>query len=156
MNNVQAHVNALAAQVKAVNAANAAAIRFFPILKEAMKEFVGKSVLKVDGRLTKKVTGCVPDFSDSNVLQVYKHWSENSLAWVFKACENRGDNGCVYHEKVLYVGTLTDGVLTSLQDSFTARTDYTVEEVTAKREAVEVAEKAARAAMSDLTPFSRY
>lgn len=145
----------LKAKVGAVNKANAYANKIYPLLVEAFKPFVGAKILKVDGTFLKSVAEKVPGFESSVWLNVYRYSSEYSLVFVVKTCESLPPHSCVYHEVSLYVGEFKGAVLSKVNDDkpFNLRTDYTPEEITAKRVAWESAKRVADELHGELHPF---
>ena len=140
------------AHVRAVNMANAAAIELYPKLAELFRPLVGTKIEKVDGTLLAKIAMTLPEFPCTPALHVYKHTSNYSLAWSVKTCVSI-PGYCVYYEATVYVGNMRNGVLTELSKPFSARTDYTADEVIQKRDVYEKAKQAADDARSDLFPF---
>lgn len=151
--------NAAVAKVNAVNRANKYANYIYPLLREVFAPLVGQQVVKVNGDLLAKFEKLVSLHTPKNSggLQVYRHRSDYSLAWVVKTCEMiQGTHSCVYHEVVVYIGNLRGQILTELCTPFQGRTDYTVSEVEENRKAYEAAKKAANEAQSKLWPFDEY
>jgi len=150
----------LEARVRGVNAAHAYALQLCPVLRERFAPLVGQKVLKNDGTLMAKYTNLLPEFPYSHRLHVYKHTSEYSLAWTVKTCEVdvvEGTGHAYYYETTVYVGDLSNGVLTKITPHpYTGRTDHTVEGVVAVREEFEAARKVFDDARSALHPFGEY
>lgn len=146
----------LPAKVRAVNAGNAYAKTIYGLLAVALRPWVGKQIEKVDGQLLKKVCEQLPAMENNHHTSVYRLHQNHSLAWVVKICEPLGNFGCLYNETVVYIGEMKNGVLTGICEPPTLRTDYRVEEITAKREAVEKAKALLSAAQSALYPFSEF
>lgn len=144
----------LPAKVRAVNSANQYALVVYNLLAPRFAEWVGKQIDKASGGLLDKVVKKLPNFegSDSS-LMVYRFDARYALAWVVKVCEPLPNGSCLYHETVVYIGEMRNGVLTSIDDAPDQRTDYTVEELEAKREAYAKAKKIADDALSALYPF---
>lgn len=150
--------NTLAARVKAVNAANAYAMKLYPVLMDFFRPLLGQQILKVDGTLLKKIEAAMPAFPDSGVsqnrLHVYRNTSDYSLAWTVKTCESiEGASSCVYHEIAVYVGGLSGGTLKDFYAPPDLRSDYKVEDVKAARAAYEAAQRTADNLKSALHPF---
>ena len=146
----------LAARVLAVNNANRYAKEMYPKLVAALRPFVGKQIEKAVGGLMKKVQDALPEFVHTVPMSVYRYASNYSLVWVMKACESVPPNGCMYHETSLYVGHLSNGVLTEFYDAPVLRTDWTVEEVERLRTDYKAAQALADKAKSALGPFGEY
>jgi len=151
MNELQ---NRLAAKVKAVNRANEEAIKWHKLLVAIFAPLVGNQLFKATGGLLEKYRKLLPVFPNTPSLYFSMGISNYRLSWVVKTCEMiEGTCGCLYHETTIDIGKLDNGVLTEMYDTFTARTDYTAEEITAKREAIRAAEKVLSNARSALYPF---
>jgi hypothetical protein len=150
--------NVLDTRVRGVNAAHEYAASIVGVLRERFRPLVGQKVLKNDGTLMAKYVNLLPEMPDSRFhrLHVYKHTSDYSLAWMVKTCEV--DNGHAYYYEVgVYVGDLTNGVLTKITEHpFTGRMDHTAAEVLEKRVAFEAARRAFEDARSELHPFGEY
>ena len=150
-------VEHLAARVRGVNNANRYAVEVvYPQLVAVFTPLVGQKIEKVDGSLLAKYESLLPKFEDGNVLHVYRHRSNYSLAWVVKTCESVPPHGCTYHETVVYIGEMSNGVLTKICDPLKAKCNYTVEEVVEARKVHEAAKKKASDALSALHPFGEY
>jgi hypothetical protein len=149
------NTNRLAARVKAVNAANAKALEVYDTLAIRFAPYVGSKIEKADGGLVAKVVKGLPEFPYSNNLHVYKYASNYSLVWMVKVCE-QCDGNAYYHEAGVYIGEMRDGVLLKLCNRPELRTDYTVSEIVANREAYEAAQKIADDAKGKLHPFGEY
>jgi hypothetical protein len=148
------NTNRLAARVKAVNTANAKAGEVYDQLAAIFAPYVGCKIEKADGGLLAKVAKALPEFV-GNGLHVYKYASNFSLVWMVKTCEVCDGTAC-YHEAGVYVGEMRDGVLLKLCNRPELRSDYTVEEVVANREAYEAAKKIADDVQGKLHPFGEY
>lgn len=149
------NTNRLAARVKAVNAANRKAGEIYDTLAIRFAPYVGCKIEKADGGLLAKIVKGLPEFPYSNGLHVYKYASNYSLVWMVKTCEVCDGTAC-YHETGVYIGEMRDGVLLKLCNRPELRSDYTVEEVVANREAYEAAKKVADDAQGKLHPFGEY
>jgi len=146
-------VEKLTAKVAAVNRANEYAARLYAALVEKFGPLVGQKILKADGTLLAKYAGLVPDLPCSPDLHVYRHSSDYSLAWTVKTWIGLS-HSCMYHEVTVYVGDLRGATLDKMTvHPFTGRTDYSVEEITAKRLSAESAKRVADELRSDLYPF---
>ena len=149
----------LAARVAAVNRANGAAHQLYADLVKIFEPLVGVKLEKVDGTLRKEFAKLLPEFPYSHALHVYRHTSNYSLAWVVKTCEQTNPSGvghAYYHETVVYIGDMSNGVLTKISPNGGWKVDYTVAEVKAARERYEQANRAADDARSALHPFGEY
>ena len=147
----------LPAKIKAVNRANEYGVKLYQELEPIFRPLVGQSILNKNGTLAKRFAKLLPELPCTTDLHVYRGDSNYSLAWCVKTCEMNGDGyGCVYHEITVYIGNIRGDVLTEICSPFTARTDYTAEEVHANREKYESAKKLADDARSKLYPFGEY
>lgn len=154
------NISRLEARVKAINNANKYALEICPILQEFFRPYIGQKVEKADGSLLAKIADKMPSLANGNELRVYKHSSDYSLAWIIKTSENCEFNGtfhsCIYHETVVYVGKLDGSILKSISNPFSAKCDYSVEEVLKLREINYKAKETARLTESALYPFGEY
>ena len=146
----------LAAKVKAINKAHKYANELWPTLAEMFRPLVGERITKVDGTLFAKIVKDFPKFTNTHDLQVYRHGSNYSLAWTVKTSEMDSLNTCCYYETTLYVGDIDNGVLTKMSEPYTARTDWTSEEVVALRLDYKEKKKLADNALSALCNFGEY
>lgn len=114
--------------------------------------------MKSDGGLFAKVQKILPEMINiwTWEMSIYRYVSKYSLAWVVKTCEKYGGHSCIYHETVVTMGNLRDGILTELSAPFQARTDYTEEDILFKREAYTKAKNLADEARNQLYPFGEY
>jgi hypothetical protein len=148
--------NDLAAMVAAVNRANACGVEMYRKLATVFKPLVGQKILKADGTLLAKYQALLPELPSTVALSVFRHTSDYLLVWTVKTCEMVPPYSRVYHEVTVYVGSLSGKILRDIMEPFTGRTDWTVEEVTAKRAAYKVAKEAAETAHSALCPDFGY
>lgn len=143
----------LAAQVKAVNRANEAAIKYADILRKYFSQYVGRKILKADGSLLAKVAeGLLAlNLPYERDLSITRDKGRYSLCFEVKTCENYltewGDT-CLYHHTAIYVGDMSNSEPSVLEkltldaESYKGilRTDYTVAEVESLRNQLKVAE----------------
>lgn len=147
----------LTAKIKAVNAANAYAPKLYAMMADFFAPFVGQPILKNDGGILHRVEKTMPRLPFSTNLSVYRLASSYSLAWVVKTCENiEGEKSCIYHETVVYVGSLSGHTLTEITRPTIYRADYTPKEIEDKRNVFVLAKKAHDDALSNLNPFGFY
>lgn len=145
----------LAAKVRAVNAAHAEANRIFPILQEFFKPYVGQQVLLQGGGLLKKIKNKLPKFENLHVFMDSN--TRYSLKWEVKACEHvQGEQHVVYHSVTIYVGNIDGLILKDVYPEFSAKDDYTVEEIEAARLEYKRLKELADNAKSALAPFGEY
>lgn len=146
----------LRAMVQATNAANAEANRLDSELKTHFVQFVGQKVLKKDGSLMATVVVRMPSLPNEHNLRCHRERSSYSLYFHVTASVVLPDGSCLYAKSTMTVGDLQDGVLVSVKPFHSLRTDYTCEEIQAKRDKVAEAKKALDVAKSALYPFEEY
>lgn len=147
----------LIAKVAAVNRCHAAAKELFPQLVAIFTPLVGQKLEKASGGLLQKIRALLPEFPNTQQLQIYRSSSAYSLTWNVKTCELTPPNGCVYHEVGVYVGSMSNGILTSVSENLSElRSDYTVEEVLRLRANYTVLKNAAQNAYGLLSDFGEY
>ena len=146
----------LKAYIRAVNKSHTEGLRLYPLLSEVFRPFVGQKINKADGDLLLSIKKLLPQLPYDNFVRVSRSGSEYSLAWNIHVSElystNSGYSSSSY-DIAIYIGNIRDGVLIDLCAKFSARTDYTVEEVMEKHKVVKEAEKALQQAKSALWPF---
>jgi hypothetical protein len=144
----------LTAKVAAVNKANAYALELYDKLAPLFTPLAGKQIFKATGEFLAKVQKLLPELPCTVPLSVYRRSSDYMLAWTVKTCESIPPHSCTYHETTVYVGTVHHyAFLTEIAAKPDLRTDYTVEEILAKRETFAAARKIADEAKSALHPF---
>jgi len=148
MNETQRLIN----KVNAINLANTLAMEVYKQLAPIFEPLVGTQIEKVTGGLFQKIKNILPEFQYSTKVQITRHVSNYSLAWNVRVCESAGDE-VIYYDTMVYIGELRNCVLEKITPPYTHRTDYTVEEVQAKRQALKEADKALDKARSALHPF---
>ena len=151
-------MNKLQARVEAVNKANTLANEVYAKLTAFFAAYVGQKIFNADGSMVKKIRDKMPTFPDNRSLNVTAAHSRYNIAYTVNACESyeeRGNTFGMYHHTITYIGDLDNSnILKAIsQNGGNFRTDYTVEDVAAKREAYKVAKAAADKAQSDLFPF---
>src|SRR4051812_4379610 len=125
----------LEAKVKAVNAANKYGHELYNSLVPIFKPLIGCKIEKQDGQLLKSIQKQLPEFPYNNKLSVYKITSNYSLAYCVKTCVMiDGMEFCVYHEAVVCIGNMREGVLLEILSPFKEKTDYSAEEIQSLRE----------------------
>lgn len=144
----------LKAKVIAVNFANDYANKLFPKLHAIFAPLIGQTLTKNDGSLMAKYVKLLPELPCTPRLNVYRTSGTGWLDWTVKTCQNiEGGTSCVYHETLVSVGRLERGVLVALQEPMSRRTDYTVEEILAKRAEAARLEGLWREARNACEPF---
>ncbi len=141
----------LNAKVKAVNRAHSRANVVALELHEFFKPYVGQEVLKVDGTFFAKIK--VPQYENTNSTMIYRSANQYTLNWVVKTSEQDSENTCMYYEVGVYVAELDRKFLVKLLEPQTLRCDYTLEEITEKRNIHKELRRQADAAKSALWPF---
>lgn len=148
----------LAANIKAVNRANAAAMDYQRLLLAYFSQFVGQKVLKADGSFTKKVQDDLPKLPEEYRARTWREGSNYSLSWGVDCTEEAtSESGrhtsTTYGKSSFQVGLLDGDVLASLANPAVMRTNWTVEEVEEARKRADEAERAHRDAVADCGPF---
>lgn len=148
-------VDEIEANVKAYNRVATFAQALQTELKAIFAEYVGQKVIKADGSLLANIQKKLSNMNDILKVTIYQYRSHYSLVWVVKTSEPlaNGSFCCIYREISVYVGDLTDGVLTRLCDNMAIKT-WTVEEVKEKLSARNEAQRALDDANSALGPFN--
>lgn len=152
----------LDARVMAKNAVHAWANQVGPILLARFRPLVGQKLLKVDGSFLEKYKGLSDDIPLPD--KMHRYWREgtgtgtSSLAYTLDICASvDGFDGCIYEKQVVYVGSFTGQVLSSVRDarlvSQTLRTNYTSAEVLRLRDEHKALQEKANKALSALYPF---
>lgn len=151
--------NALSAKIAARNEVNAIANASFADAIAALQPFVGQKVCKVDGSLLEKVKKALPDTSlDPHCWYSTGHGYSLVLnVKVITSAATKGDYQIAhYAEATVYLGHLSNGVLTELYDAPSYKTDYTEDFVRAARLEAESADKVKREAESKVHYFGMY
>jgi|SaaInlV_165m_DNA_1040744.scaffolds.fasta_scaffold124459_1 hypothetical protein len=144
---------ALKTKVKAVNDCHRIANELYPKLLEIFEPLVGCKILKVDGSLLAKLHDLTKGFDDPDAHMIMHSRNSYNLQWTVKTCVNDGNGGCMYHEVGVYIANLEGTAIKDIIKQDVRRDDWTVEEITEKREAYETANKAAQEARSACEPF---
>lgn len=143
------------AHVKAVNRRNTEIFKIIPDVFTAITPFLGQKIELATGGLTKKVVSALPALPSNTSLQSYYNTSHGySLKVNVRTCESvAGNCGCVYSEAVIYIGDLSNGILTKIYEQPNPKhwpVNYTVEQV-------EILEEGIRHHERELSDFrSRY
>src|SRR5262245_42728896 len=151
----------LEAKVAAVNRANAYANELAPRLRAAFEPFLGQKIFTAAGPLMKSVKQVVdalnlPSNMSNRSLNVYRYNIGNTIYSVCYVVQANEPEPGASHEVSVYVGEVSDGVLTKMMNGEAFRTDYTAANVQAARDTYQAAKKAASAAESALHPFGEY
>jgi hypothetical protein len=146
-------VNEIEANVKAYNWVATFAQALQTELKAIFTEYVGQQVIKVDGSLLANIQKKLSNLNNIPKVTIYQYRSRYTLVWNVKTSEPLANGSCIYREISVYVGDLTDGVLTRLYDNESIKT-WTVEEVKGKLSARNEARRALDDANCALGPFN--
>ena len=148
----------LEAKVSAANKCRAEGNRLFSILSAIFTPFVGQKVFKADGTLLKKHHEAVETLNlpYDHKLQVHRHSSDYSLAWTITARTTDEKGHSQSNSITIYIGDISNGVLTKMCTDPNYKTDYAVEEVLKAREKLKIAKKAVSDAEGELYPFGEY
>lgn len=126
----------LRAQIKAVNAANEAAAKAFPMLRDYFVRFIGQKVVLASGDLSKRVAKEFPnkaiEDAVSNIdgyFSFYRQTSSNSITYVFRSCTMIDDHVCTYDSCSVFIGDVVDQVLTNIADPPVVCYDWTFEKI---------------------------
>lgn len=146
----------LLARVQSINLANATAMEWYDKLAPIFEPWVGQPILKTHGGLLMKVEKRLPDLPYlAPGPHIYRDVSDYVLRYSVKVCMCVGGIGH-YHEASFNIGELAGAVLREMLPCPKYRTDYTVEEIIAKREAYKAAKRVADEALNALHPFGEY
>ena len=145
---------ALGVRVRGVNRANSLASQWQERLIDVFRPFVGTKIFKADGELLAKIKKLVGELGMPNDVhtQFYHSKSNYELRYVVKTCESE-QGVAYYHETTIPIGELDRGALISLSVATKYRTDYTADEVVAKRQFYRDAKRAADEIRNSLYPF---
>ncbi len=148
----------LEAKVQAVNASREYGNKLFPILSAIFAPFVGQKIFKIDGSLLKKHHEAVETLNlpYDHKLQAHRHSSDYSLAWTITARTTDEKGHSQSNTITIYIGDISNGVLTKMCTEPKYRTDRTVEEVLEIREKLKIAKRAVSEAEGELYPFGEY
>lgn len=151
----------LAVEIEAENKVNKLIKDYAPAMFANAKALEGRPVFKADGSLRKDAMAILDVPSLPGHDMIFLSRGGYSLAFTFKTSawaknerEHMSDH-CTYAETTIYIGDMENGVLGPVNEfnSETYRSDYTLEEVLAKRVACEKARKAYEEARSACNPF---
>ncbi len=138
------------AKVNAVNHGNKMANEWYPAMVKALTPFVGCKVQKVDGTLLQKVKELLPSSYHDSLCRYFVSCTRYSIKLdIYCYYENeRGHSDTV--ESTVYVGNLSNGVLTGFTDFEPRWTTFTVEAIKTLRQNAENAQKIADEAKSTI------
>lgn len=147
----------LETQVIAVNLCHKAAVATFETLKQALRPYIGKQIVKKDGSLLTKIRNAMPPLTSDLCVSIYHRPSAYGLSWRVRVCVT-DSSSTEYAEAYITPGRINeDGVLVSItKDVPPLRYDYTVEEVLKRRQEIIAAEQTLRECQTALGPFTRY
>jgi hypothetical protein len=147
------HHSRLAAKVAGQNRVNAEANTLERELVEIFRPFIGKKIL-THGGLTAKIKPLIP--KRELPFRLWRAPSSYTLSWKLDVTEHDSEHSVCYREAWIHVGKLNGYTLESLCDPQTRRTDYTIAEISDKRERLKQYEEAYRQARSALDGFGEY
>jgi hypothetical protein len=145
----------LTARVAAVNKAHGQANYLHVKLVELFTPLAGRKICKADGTLLSKYAGLAPNRMPCPNIEVNRQRDTSGLAWCVQAWVATQRSGQVTHRVYVYVGNMDDdGTLININtEKRGLRSDYTVEEVLAKREAYKAAQQLANELNAAQSPF---
>lgn len=147
----------LIGKVKAYNTAHQEAMNLHARLTPIFKQLIGQKILKVDGSFLAKVQKLLPEHTNPPIgVRIYRHHSNYMISYAVNVCVQCEEHACVYAESYVNIGELNGDILKSVVDAPVLRTDYTVEEIEAKRKIYKELEEKAREAKYALNPFGEY
>lgn len=151
----------LATRIKAVNTVNDYANTLFEPLAETFKPLIGQQVFTISGEWIEKYKSKLPTFEkqwNGVAINVYRISSRYSLGWEVRACCHIAIGyGCIYEHASVYIAHIKGQVLSSMFDKPEPyKTDYTAEDIMAKRETYQRLKKLADDAQAALHPFGEY
>lgn len=156
----QLRLDRLTARVKVMNGANKIANEMYVILAKKFAPLVGKKILKADGTLMAKYADLEPpangDSQGFESVRYYRDSSRYALGWSVYVCCKFAEDERQTAERIIRVGELAGDVLKNICEPPAHPTNYTVEDVLAKRERFRIAEKEYNEAKSALFPFDEY
>jgi hypothetical protein len=143
----------LKAENEALNKASQMAMVIHKALLGVFQPLVGKQVLKVDGQLLSKYEKILPEMNyQSEGIRIWRVNSTYSLRWCVNCCVSRGE-GCVYRDVGVYVGGLSAGILTKVENDLQLKTDYSYDEIFANIIKYKQLQQQADDAKSKIGPF---
>lgn len=145
-------------RVAAVNEAHLLAMQLEKQLREFFLAYVGQKVLKADGtvlaKIAAKLNPLLAWFDNQNGVQVYLDRGPFYLRWTVKVRKEADVHSWVYWEQSVRVGEIEGDTLKNVIDKPTElRTDYTAEEIEAKRKVYRELMEQAERAKYELFPF---
>lgn len=153
------HTSRLAAKVAARNGVNQLANFHAERFRQIITPFVGQKICLVTGDFSQKFKTALRPAHPGPYLRIRVRTSGSySLVVEFQVCaDSVGSSYSATENHVEYIGQLDNGVLKSVTQRVDAlRTDYTVAEIEAARQAVSAAEGALRDAQGKLCNFGTY
>lgn len=159
MKNYRAHMEA---KVRGQNEINSFFNRVVPIALAELKRFVGKQIVTSSGGLFASVRTVQNEIAQSvgeKKIHFYFNHSNYSLWMEGDSTTNvQGDSGCHYMHQTFCLGSLQDGVLTSLRNEPenlpNFRTDLDVDSILAILKEADALEKKASDLRFTVVPFN--
>lgn len=147
-------VAAAHAKVKAVNRCHQVSMEIYDLLMPIFQPLVGEKLTKVDGTFLAKFKKLVPELPNEHDISVMGGPDDYSLRWSIKCNEQiEGTHGCLYYDITTYIGKMSGGVLTAIEDRPERKTDFTYEWLRDGRKACEEKKDAYEKARTALWPF---
>lgn len=144
------------AKIKAVNAANAEAMRLYPILAQILRPFVNQKIVKIDGSFLEKIRKLLPEIPHTSFLSVYKIQSDYSIAFGIRAWASIENHPMAssYYETTVYIGKIEGQTLIGICEPPEARPDWELENVLDLCKQADNARAVVREIESKLGPFN--
>lgn len=144
----------LTAKVEAINKANARFNELAPKIQAALQPFIGKKARTVTGSATAKLGEVVRSFNKTE--EKHRVYISVQSFGVYMEITTWVEGAHYPFKQEGSLARISDGVMTEMFTLTPRRTDYTVEEILANREALEKAEELARDMESKLREFGKY
>lgn len=148
--------NKLTAKVAARNRVAAYVKEVAPQILAALTPFVGQKVELATGELSAKAKKALEPFlGNKDKIQIYRGSSNYSLYFVFKTSESLPEYSCIYDEVSFYVGDLSGGILTKINEfkPENYKSDWNAAEIAQTLAAAEAKRKEAQNLESSVYPF---
>lgn len=143
-----------AANVAAVNKANAYANKLYALLAPVFKELIGQQILKADGKLLAKVEKLLPELPNTIPLTVYRKISQSTLSWEIKATVDESATTWASGCASLIMGRMEDGRLMELSESPQLCENFNVKEITAMHDRIRALRNEINDINGSIEPFT--
>ena len=142
----------LEVRVELVNRIHTRAMVAFHTLTDFFKGYVGKPVVKADGRLLKTIDKSLPKLESHDVRMAH-YPARTNLSWGITGYASY-DGIAIYHEVGISIGELQGNILAKLWDEPAQfRSDFTAEEIRKNRKALLLLKRQVQDLESVLIPF---